>query len=79
LTISLALQRMKWGKPRETIPSRFLFELTGQADRGKAPNRRADAASARPAGPRDARTATTPAKRAGGAPAVKPKRKHEPK
>ncbi|MEX0676113.1 MAG: UvrD-helicase domain-containing protein [Pirellulales bacterium] len=32
LTISLALSRMKWGKPRPTKPSRFLFELTGQAD-----------------------------------------------
>jgi DNA helicase-2/ATP-dependent DNA helicase PcrA len=32
LTLSLALTRMKWGKPRETIPSRFLFEITGQAD-----------------------------------------------
>jgi DNA helicase-2/ATP-dependent DNA helicase PcrA len=30
LTLSLALQRMKWGKPRPTIPSRFLYELTGQ-------------------------------------------------
>jgi len=33
LTISLALARMKWGKPRPTKPSRFLFELTGQADK----------------------------------------------
>jgi len=32
LTLSLALSRRKWGKPRETIPSRFLFEMTGQAD-----------------------------------------------
>jgi DNA helicase-2/ATP-dependent DNA helicase PcrA len=32
LTLSLALSRMKWGKPRETDPSRFLYELTGQAD-----------------------------------------------
>jgi DNA helicase-2/ATP-dependent DNA helicase PcrA len=32
LTISLALSRMKWGKPRPTQPSRFLFELTAQAD-----------------------------------------------
>ena len=27
---------MKWGKPRETIPSRFLFEMTGQAESPKA-------------------------------------------
>ena len=32
LTLSLALTRMKWGKPRDTIPSRFLFEVTGQAE-----------------------------------------------
>jgi DNA helicase-2/ATP-dependent DNA helicase PcrA len=32
LTLSLALSRRKWGKPRETVPSRFLFEMTGQAD-----------------------------------------------
>jgi DNA helicase-2/ATP-dependent DNA helicase PcrA len=27
---------MKWGKPRPTYPSRFLYELTNQADN---PNR----------------------------------------
>ncbi len=32
LTLSLPLVRMKWGKPRDTVPSRFLYELTGQAD-----------------------------------------------
>ncbi|MDO4584833.1 MAG: UvrD-helicase domain-containing protein [Planctomycetia bacterium] len=32
LTLSLALQRMKWGKKRNTIPSRFLYELTGKAE-----------------------------------------------
>jgi DNA helicase-2/ATP-dependent DNA helicase PcrA len=32
LTLSLALSRMKWGKPRQTMPSRFLYELTGQAE-----------------------------------------------
>jgi DNA helicase-2/ATP-dependent DNA helicase PcrA len=36
LTLSLALSRMKWGKPRESIPSRFLFEVTGQAEKGRA-------------------------------------------
>jgi DNA helicase-2/ATP-dependent DNA helicase PcrA len=30
LTLALALTRMKWGKPRPTVPSRFLYELTGQ-------------------------------------------------
>jgi len=33
LTLSLALTRMKWGKPRETIPSRFLFEMIGQSEK----------------------------------------------
>jgi DNA helicase-2/ATP-dependent DNA helicase PcrA len=37
LTFSLALTRLKWGKPRETMASRFLYELTGQAER--APHR----------------------------------------
>ena len=42
LTISLALARMKWGKLRDTEPSQFLFELTGQAERaGDKPRRKA--------------------------------------
>jgi len=36
LTLSMANTRFKWGKPRSTFPSRFLYELTGQADN---PNR----------------------------------------
>ena len=32
LTLSMSLTRMKWGKARDTQPSRFLYELTGQAD-----------------------------------------------
>ncbi|MGV3484732.1 MAG: ATP-dependent helicase [Planctomycetaceae bacterium] len=32
LTFSMALTRMKWGKPRPTTPSRFLYEITGKAD-----------------------------------------------
>lgn len=36
LTLSLPLTRMKWGKPRDTIPSRFLYEMTGQADNPQA-------------------------------------------
>jgi DNA helicase II / ATP-dependent DNA helicase PcrA len=36
LTFTMALSRMKWGKPRETIPSRYLWEVTGQADSVKA-------------------------------------------
>jgi len=32
LTLTMSLTRMKWGKPRDTVPSRFLYELIGQAD-----------------------------------------------
>ena len=32
LTLSLALTRLKWGKARDTKPSRFLYELIGQAE-----------------------------------------------
>ncbi len=31
LTLSMALTRRKWGKPRPTIPSPFLYEITGKA------------------------------------------------
>ena len=33
LTLSLSRSRMKWGKPRPTDPSRFLFEISGQSDK----------------------------------------------
>jgi DNA helicase-2/ATP-dependent DNA helicase PcrA len=36
LTLSLASTRMKWGKPRPSIPSRFLFELRGEAEKASA-------------------------------------------
>lgn len=32
LTLTLSLTRFKWGKPRPTQPSRFLFEIQGKAD-----------------------------------------------
>ena len=32
LTLTLALNRRKWGKSVPTLPSRFLYELTGRAD-----------------------------------------------
>ncbi|MDO5552462.1 MAG: UvrD-helicase domain-containing protein [Planctomycetia bacterium] len=32
LTLTLAKTRLKWGKMRPTIPSRFLYEVTGQAE-----------------------------------------------
>jgi DNA helicase II / ATP-dependent DNA helicase PcrA len=46
LTMTMALARMKWGKPRPTEPSRFLYELTGQAEnRGKRKAAEAKAAA----------------------------------
>jgi DNA helicase-2/ATP-dependent DNA helicase PcrA len=36
LTLSLSLTRLKWGKPRDTIPSRFLYEIMGQAEKAPA-------------------------------------------
>ncbi|MGI9518067.1 MAG: ATP-dependent helicase, partial [Pirellulaceae bacterium] len=35
LTLSMSLSRMKWGKPQATLPSRFLYEMTGKADHPK--------------------------------------------
>lgn len=32
LTMTMALSRLKWGKNRPTVPSRFLYEATGKAD-----------------------------------------------
>ncbi len=32
LTLSMTLARMKWGKMRDSIPSRFLYEMTGQSE-----------------------------------------------
>ena len=59
LTLTLALSRQKWGKPRPSIHSRFLYELTGQAQnpnylaakRGERPHPRSTAQGphARPA------------------------------
>ncbi len=49
LTLSFPLARTKWGKPRPTIPSRFLFEMTGQADRIPARKKLAKSATRQPA------------------------------
>jgi DNA helicase-2/ATP-dependent DNA helicase PcrA len=32
LTLTMALERRKWGKPRPTHPSRFLYELAGRTE-----------------------------------------------
>ena len=42
LTLSLPLTRLKWGKARDTMPSRFLYELIGQAEH---PNYKGNAAA----------------------------------
>jgi len=52
LTLSLALTRMKWGKARPTQPSRFLFEVSGQADRANAGPRRPPAPGGKASLPR---------------------------
>ena len=48
LTLTLALNRNKWGKCRPTTPSRFLFELLGKADN---PQQRVEQARRASAGP----------------------------
>ena len=50
LMLSLCLTRMKWGKSRPCKPSRFLYELTGQADKFSAepPQERPKVAAKRP-------------------------------
>ena len=36
LTLTLCKGRMKWGKPRPSIPSRFLMEMRGETERAQA-------------------------------------------
>jgi DNA helicase II / ATP-dependent DNA helicase PcrA len=43
LVLSFCRERMKWGKPRPSIPSRFLMEMRGETERAK---RAAEAAHA---------------------------------
>jgi ATP-dependent exoDNAse (exonuclease V) beta subunit len=43
LTLTFTRARMKWGKPRPSIPSRFLMEMRGETERAK---RAAEAAEA---------------------------------
>jgi DNA helicase II / ATP-dependent DNA helicase PcrA len=60
LTLTLALSRQKWGKPRPTVPSRFLYEITGQT---KNPNYQAARRQQRPG--KKAVAARRPAKKVG--------------
>ena len=54
LTLSLALSRMRWGKSRQSMPSRFLYELTGKAE-----NRPSSAGKLAPPKSRRTKTART--------------------
>ncbi len=49
LVLSLCLTRNKWGKPKPCRPSRFLYEMTGQAE--KFQEREAEATSKKPGPP----------------------------
>jgi DNA helicase II / ATP-dependent DNA helicase PcrA len=51
LTLSLCKSRTKWGKPRPSIPSRFLLEMRGETERAL---RAAEAAEAQVAQNRQA-------------------------
>lgn len=58
LTLSFALTRRKWGKPQKTIPSRFLYEMTGQAENFPPQKEENEAKPKKPAaGKRSRRTA----------------------
>ncbi len=67
LTLTLPLSRRKWGKARETVPSRFLYEITGQADNpnylaaaaGRPPRKKKKTA-AKPSGKATARKKAIP-------------------
>jgi ATP-dependent exoDNAse (exonuclease V) beta subunit len=56
LTLSFALTRRKWGKPRQTIPSRFLYEMTGQADNPRSPANKGPAPAGKKGKTRGAKT-----------------------
>ena len=60
LTLTLSLARQKWGKARATIPSRFLYEATGQADN---PNYAAAIRQQRPDPSAARRKSTTPSRK----------------
>ncbi len=63
LTLTLSKSRMKWGKPRAEIPSRFLMEMRGETEKAR---RAAEAAEKLFAGaaepPEDAAAEAAPAK-----------------
>ena len=76
LTLTFCKERMKWGKPRAQIPSRFLMEMRGETERAKKAaeaallmfrNQDGSAVEAKPA-----------AKKAASKPAGKPVRQRAP-
>ena len=48
LTMTLALTRRRWGKSRETNPSRFLFEIMGMSDNPHAAAKRPKSRNGKP-------------------------------
>ncbi|MGD9633302.1 MAG: ATP-dependent helicase [Pirellulales bacterium] len=56
LVLSFALTRRKWGKPRPTVPSRFLYEMTGQADSPNSPGNETPAPKGKASRRRGAKT-----------------------
>jgi DNA helicase-2/ATP-dependent DNA helicase PcrA len=65
LTLSFSKGRMKWGKMRPSIPSRFLFEMRGETDRAQKAAAAAAAAFAKvePSPEAEAAPAAAPAKK----------------
>jgi DNA helicase-2/ATP-dependent DNA helicase PcrA len=61
LALSMCLTRMKWGKSRPCRPSRFLYELTGQAEKFTEEEPAAAPSGSRPAA--SAPTAKAPGRR----------------
>jgi DNA helicase-2/ATP-dependent DNA helicase PcrA len=53
LTLSFAKGRMKWGKSRPSIPSRFLMEMRGDTERAKRAAAAAEAIFRHGAGPKE--------------------------
>ncbi len=62
LTLSLSLTRKKWGKVHPSQPSRFLYEMTGQAERFEARKHRSS--TAKPKGQASGRKRSSSVRRA---------------
>jgi DNA helicase-2/ATP-dependent DNA helicase PcrA len=64
LTLTRAMARHKWGKSRPTLPSRFLFEITGRADNPQLWQQAGSAAAEKSGTRRAARGSRTRTRRA---------------